>query len=277
LELVKRRVIQALTALLYNADIANFRTATVSKSPLKSGCVPGLNCYSCPGAVASCPLGALQNALAEGRPPLLAAGFLLLFAVTLGRTVCGFLCPFGFLQELLHKIPSRKLPKTEFTRRLGLLKYAFLVILAAGLPFAAFIARGYGAPFFCEFVCPAGTLEAGVPLVIADSAVRGAAGALFIWKLAILASALTLSVFCFRPFCRFICPLGALYGLFNRYAVFGLKLDEAACLHCGKCVKKCKMDTRAVNDRECIRCGKCAGECPAKALNSAFSLEKSRI
>jgi polyferredoxin len=258
-------VIQTLTALLYNADILNFKTGAVSKSPLKSGCVPGLNCYSCPGAVASCPLGALQTALAEGRPPLLAAGFLTLFAVLLGRTVCGFLCPIGFLQELLHKIPSRKLPKTALTRRLSLLKYAILVILAAGLPLAAFLARGYGAPFFCEFVCPAGTLEAGLPLVIADSSIRGAAGYLFLWKTALLAAILALSVFCFRPFCRFLCPLGALYGLFNRYALFTLKQGGAACLNCGKCVKNCGMDTLAVNDRECIRCGKCTAACPANA------------
>jgi hypothetical protein len=113
--LVKRRVIQTLSLLLYNADAGNFRTGAVSKSPLKNVCVPGLNCYSCPGAVASCPLGALQTALAEGRLPFLAAGLILLSGLTLGRTVCGFLCPFGLLQELLYRIPSPKLPKSAGT------------------------------------------------------------------------------------------------------------------------------------------------------------------
>lgn len=271
--MLKRRLVQTLSLLLYNADIANFKTGAVSKSPLKNACVPGLNCYSCPGAVASCPLGALQNAIAGGRPPFLIAGILLLFAVTLGRTVCGFICPFGLVQELLYKIPSRKLPKSAFTRRLTLLKYGLLAVLVIALPLAAFLAQGYGAPFFCEFVCPAGTLEAGIPLVLADPALRGPAGSLFLWKLGVLAAIIVLSVFCFRVFCRFLCPLGAFYGLFNRWAVFGLKVREAACTHCGKCVKKCKMDILTVNDRECVHCGKCIGECPGRALGRSFFKE----
>ncbi|MDR3355772.1 MAG: 4Fe-4S binding protein [Spirochaetaceae bacterium] len=262
--MLKRRLVQTLSLLLYNADLAKFKTGAVSKSPLKNGCVPGLNCYSCPGALSSCPLGALQNALAEGRPPLLVAGILLLFAVTLGRTVCGFLCPFGLLQELLYKIPSRKLPKSPFTRSLTLVKYALLAVLVTGLPLAVFFARGYGAPFFCEFVCPAGTLEAGVPLVMAVPALRDAAGGLFLWKLCLLVLILVLSVFCFRVFCRFLCPLGAFYGLFNRLAVLGPRIREAACTRCGSCARKCGMDTLRFNDRECVRCGKCLGECPAR-------------
>jgi polyferredoxin len=270
-------LIQTVSLLLYNADVVNFKTGSVSKSPLKNGCVPGLNCYSCPGALASCPLGALQNALAGGSLPFLALGILLLFAVTLGRTVCGFLCPFGLVQELLYKIPSRKLQKSAFTRRLTLLKYGFLIILVAGLPLAAFLVQGYGAPFFCQLVCPAGTLEAGIPLLLADPSLRGAAGWLFLWKLLILTALVVLSVFCFRVFCRFLCPLGAFYGLFNRWAVLGLHFSEAACTHCGKCVKKCRMDTLAVNDRECIHCGKCIGECPGHALRHSFFREKKKI
>lgn len=264
--MLKRRIIQTLSLLLYNADMAKFKTGSISKSQLKSVCVPGLNCYSCPGAIASCPLGALQSALAEGRVPFLVGGIILLFAVMFGRTVCGFLCPFGLIQELLYKIPSPKLPKNEITRRLTLLKYGFLAVLVIGLPLAAFVSQGYGAPFFCEFVCPAGTLEAGLPLVLANEGIRGAAGALFIWKLGVLAVIAALSVFCFRAFCRFVCPLGALYGLFNKYAVFGLHFNAASCIHCEKCIKKCKMDTKVVNDRECIRCGQCVNDCPSRAL-----------
>ena len=154
-----------MAMLLYNADIRNFKTGSISRSPLKNGCVPGLNCYSCPGAIASCPLGALQNALAEGRFPFFVTGLLLLFGITLGRAVCGFLCPFGLIQELLYKIPSPKAPKNTLTRKLALFKYGILALLVIGLPLAYFFIEGYGAPFFCEFVCPAGTLEAGVPLV----------------------------------------------------------------------------------------------------------------
>jgi polyferredoxin len=252
-----------MAMLLYNADIRNFTTGSISKSPLKNVCVPGLNCYSCPGAVASCPLGALQNALAEGRFPFFVTGLLLLFGITLGRAVCGFLCPFGLIQELVYKIPSPKLRKSALTRKLALGKYAFLALLVIGLPLVYFFVKSYGAPFFCEVVCPAGTLEAGLPLGVLHLSLREIIGGLFFWKLSLLTGIVILSVFLFRFFCRFICPLGAIYGLFNRYALFGIQIDANACTRCGRCAKKCKMDTRIVNDAECIRCGECLQECPA--------------
>jgi polyferredoxin len=242
----------------------------VSRSPLKRVCVPGLNCYSCPGAIASCPLGALQNSLAAGRFPFYVVGFLLLFGITLGRWVCGFLCPFGLIQELLYRIPSPKSRKSTLTRRLSLLKYGFLALPVIALPLGAFFVYGIGEPFFCKFLCPAGTLEAGVPLVLLNTAFRGLAGGLFFLKLTLLAALVALSVFIFRPFCRFFCPLGALYGLFNRYAIWGIHRDRGKCTNCGTCAKSCRMDTRIANDRECIRCGTCIRVCPAQALSTAF-------
>ena len=58
-----RRLVQLYTALLYNANLKGFIDGHIYSGPLKSTCVPGFNCYSCPGAIASCPLGSLQNAL----------------------------------------------------------------------------------------------------------------------------------------------------------------------------------------------------------------------
>jgi polyferredoxin len=257
-----------LSLLICNADLRGFvqnsGRGTVSRSPFKRFCVPGLNCYSCPGAAASCPLGALQNSLAQGRFPLYAGGLLLIFGVTLGRGVCGFLCPFGLIQELLYKLPSPKLPKNSLTRKLSLLKYGILPVLA--LPLGAFLVYGYGEPFFCKFLCPAGTLEAGLPLVLFNAAIRELIGGLFFLKLTLLIVLILAAVFIFRPFCRFICPLGAIYGFFNRRALFGMKIREEDCTHCGACAAACNMDTRRALDRECIRCGECAGSCPARAL-----------
>jgi polyferredoxin len=258
-------VSQILSAFLCNAEISNFKTGSISKGPLKNICVPGLNCYSCPAAIASCPLGALQNALGTGNFPFFAAGLILLSAITLGRTVCSFLCPFGLVQELLYKIPSPKLPKSALTRKLTMLKYLILAVPVIGLPLGLVLADGYGAPSFCKFICPAGTLEAGLPLVIVNESLRGSIGPLFFWKLSVLLCVAALSVFLFRPFCRFICPLGALYGFFNKYALFGSRLGSADCTHCGKCAEICKMDTSAVNDCECIRCGDCKSVCPSQA------------
>ncbi|MDR3147987.1 MAG: 4Fe-4S binding protein [Treponema sp.] len=263
-----RRRVQILTLLICNADLRAFARGGVSRSPLKRVCVPGLNCYSCPGAIASCPLGALQNGLAGSGFPLYIVGLLLLFGVTLGRLVCGFLCPFGLIQELLYRIPSPKLRKNALTRRLTLLKYLFLVILVAGIPGIALV-YGYGIPLFCKFICPAGTLEAGIPLTLANSALREGIGGLFYWKLALLTILILLAVPVFRVFCRFLCPLGALYGLFNRYALWGIRRDRTACTHCGACAELCRMDTRIANDRECIRCGNCVRACPVRALSNA--------
>jgi polyferredoxin len=266
----KRTLIQCLAMLICNADLPQFKTGSLSKSPLKNTCVPGLNCYSCPGAIASCPLGALQNALAEGRVPFLVMGLLLLFGIVLGRGVCGFLCPFGFIQELLYKIPSPKIRKNALTKKLSWFKYGVLAVLVIGLPLAFFFIEGYGAPFFCELLCPAGTLEAGIPLVLLNDALRERIGSLFFWKLSILIVIVVLSVCLFRFFCRFLCPLGALYGLFNRYALLGIRIDAGTCTHCGTCAKHCKMDTTITNDRECIRCGACIHKCPKQALSHTF-------
>jgi polyferredoxin len=161
------------------------------------------------------------------------------------------------------------LRKNVLTRRLTLLKYLFLIVIAAGIPLLSLV-YGYGIPLFCKWICPAGTLEAGVPLVLANSALRAGVGALFYWKLALLAALILAAVPVFRVFCRFFCPLGAFYGLFNRYALWGIRRDRGLCAGCGTCVKKCGMDTRSVGDRECILCGDCVRACPARALSGAF-------
>ena len=103
----KRKVIQIISTFLYNPNIFNFFEGKIYKGNAKSVCVPGLNCYSCPGAIGSCPLGSLQNSIANPllKFPFYILGLLLLFGILLGRTICGFLCPFGLIQELLYKIP----------------------------------------------------------------------------------------------------------------------------------------------------------------------------
>jgi polyferredoxin len=74
------------------------------------------------------------------------------------------------------------------------------------------------------------------------------------------------SIFMFRPFCRFFCPLGAIYSFFNKSAIFGIKVDSTKCTHCNACVNFCKMDTLEINDRECIRCGECKSQCHFNAI-----------
>lgn len=263
----KRFGIQALAALLHNANLKGFFTGKIYQGPLKSVCVPGLNCYSCPGAVGACPIGSLQSFLSglRIRIPYYIVGLLLFFGAVLGRAVCGFLCPCGFLQELLNKIPG--VPKRDhfrLDRPLRRLKYAVLVLLVVVLPLLYPLT-----PFFCKYLCPSGTL-AGILLAARDSMVRAQLGGIFLWKFFVLLWVAAACLVIYRPFCKYLCPLGAIYGLFNRFALYRTHLDTDKCIHCGACAKACRMcvdPSKTPNSAECIRCGDCARVCPADALH----------
>lgn len=265
-----RRLIQLYSALLYNAHLKGFAEGQIYTGPLKNVCVPGLNCYSCPGAVGACPLGSLQNAVAASadRPAFYVVGLLLLFGLLLGRVICGFLCPFGLLQELLHKIPTRKVKKSPLTRKLSWAKYGILLVFALAIP-AWFALRKLPLPGFCKFICPAGTLEGAVMLLLhpANDTLRAMTGGLFWWKFSLMLLILTACVFVFRAFCRFLCPLGALYSLLSRLALLGVKVDGERCVDCGACLRVCPMDIRSVGDRECVHCGTCIDVCPTRAIS----------
>lgn len=265
-----RRLVQLYAALLYNANLKGFITGHIYSGPLKAACVPGFNCYSCPGAVASCPLGALQNALSAAghTAPWYILGILSLFGVMLGRTICGWICPLGLIQELLHRIPTPKIRKSRITRALSYLKYVFLAVFAAALPLWFGIREGLAVPAFCKYICPAGTLEGAVGYLQhpANSTSFWQLGALFTNKWVIMTVIGLLCIFCYRTFCRFICPLGAIYGFFNRFALTGMRVNPDRCSGCGRCVMKCPMDVKRVGDHECISCGKCMDACAQGAI-----------
>ena len=266
-----RRLVQLYAALLYNANLKGFIDGHIYSGPLKSVCVPGFNCYSCPGAVASCPLGSLQNALnaAGHTAPWYMLGILALFGVILGRTICGWICPLGLIQELLHLIPVPKIKKSKVTRNLSYLKYVFLVVFAIAIPIWYGINKGIPFPGFCKYICPAGTLEGAVGLLQneANSTSFYQLKILFTRKWVIMLGIGLLCAFCYRSFCRFICPLGAIYGFFNRFSITGVKVDTDRCNGCGLCVRKCQMDVKHVGDHECISCGKCIDSCAQGAIS----------
>ena len=266
-----RRLIQLYSALLHNAHLKGFIDGEIYRGKAKYACAPGFNCYSCPGAVGACPLGAIQNALASSghRAGWYVLGIVLLFGVVLGRTVCGWLCPLGLIQELLHKIPTYKLRKSRITRALSWLKYVILAIFVVAIPLWYGLKHDIPVPGFCKYICPAGTLEGAVGLLANpnNAGLFGMLGILFTRKLAIMLIIGLACVFCYRSFCRFLCPLGAIYGLFNRFCLVGVRVDEKRCNSCGACVRSCGMDVRHVGDRECIHCAKCMDSCARKAIS----------
>jgi len=272
-----QRRVQLLAAAVVNGYAIGFAKGKIFTGGTKAVCVPVLNCYSCPGALGACPIGSLQAVLggSSRRFPFYVLGLLMLFGVVLGRLICGLLCPFGLVQDLLCKIPAPKLrvPK-KIDKPLRWLKYAVLLVLVVLLPAFAVTDTGVAPPYFCKYLCPAGTLEGGVPLLLANPSLRSLMGALFSWKALVLVVILAACVFIPRAFCRYLCPLGAFYSLFNRFSFYQIKLDKSKCTGCKKCEHACPMAvevTKGCGGPECIRCGKCRDACPAGAITSGFA------
>lgn len=264
--------VQILAAAISNGYITGFLKGSIYQGNLKNLCVPGLNCYSCPGALASCPIGALQAVI--GSPgkniSFYVIGFLMMAGALAGRFVCGWICPFGLIQELLYKIPFfRKRKCLPGHQLLKYMKYAILVIFVIALPLLLVDLIGQGSPWFCKLICPAGTLEGGWTLALMDERLQEAVGWLFTWKSFLLCLILFLSILCYRPFCKYLCPLGAVYGLFNPISFCRLTLIKELCVGCGTCASCCPMGVHPCetpSSPECIRCGICTRTCPQGAL-----------
>ena len=189
-----RTLVQTLVALGTNAYLLfPFGGSVIYQGPLKAVCHPGLNCYSCPGALLSCPVGAIQNFLASirfytpGTIPHVGAivvAYLGFIGTLVGRLPCGWLCPFGFIQDLMHKIPARKFSVWEPLRWV---KYAVLLVLVIILPlWLVDASTGLGHPWFCKLLCPAGTLEGALPMIFLKPSLWATLGFFFWNKLTIL-------------------------------------------------------------------------------------------
>ncbi len=275
--LKKRSTIQLFAAFLSNIHLPNFLKGVLYNGKIKQICVPGLNCYSCPAATGSCPIGSFQAVVGSSKFNFsyYITGILIFFGVMLGRFICGFLCPFGWFQDLLHKIPSKKF-STKKLAALRYIKYGVLGIAVIALPILLTNNAGVASPYFCKYICPQGILEGGIPLSIVDSNIRAALGTLFTWKFGILAVIIALCVVFYRPFCKWLCPLGAFYALFNRFSLFSYNVDQGKCVSCGKCSRTCKMDvdiTKNCAHMECIRCGECIKACPTRAITTYWGFK----
>ncbi len=301
----KRYVCQFIITIITNSYIVGFFTGKIYNGKSKYVCVPGLNCYSCPGALGSCPIGAYQ-AVVGGRShdiSLYVAGMLAFFGVVFARFVCGFLCPFGFFQDLLYKIPLLRLREEDKARLIRIpkaidapmryLKYLMLLIPVILLPVIAVNQFGLGSPYFCTWICPVGSLQGGIPLVSQNESLQQAIGFLFNWKMALLGLITIASILLYRPFCKYLCPLGAFYAIFNGLSFYKMEVDSHTCTRCGKCKSACHMQIDPIkkirkadkvegkkticgkvniSSPECVRCGDCKKACPAGSISSGFKV-----
>ena len=134
-----RLIVQVGFTALTNGYVLGFIKGKIYKGPTKALCVPGLNCYSCPGALGACPIGSLQAVLGSRnyRFSFYIIGFLIFIGSLIGRFVCGWLCPFGLIQDLLYKIPffrNRKRKNLPGHKWLVWLKYVILVVFVILMP-----------------------------------------------------------------------------------------------------------------------------------------------
>lgn len=278
----KRNMIQALGMLTINGNLPGFLKGQIYRGPMKKVCMPVLNCYSCPGAFVGCPIGSIQATIGSSKFnfAFYVVGLLSLAAIAAGRLFCGYICPFGLFQDLMDKIPLPKFKVPKIVNEiLKYLKYLILAFFVFILPFALQDKYGISNPYFCKYICPSGVLFAALPLMSLNKVLASSVGALFGLKFTILAIIAILSTMVYRPFCRYLCPLGAFLGIFNPISLYRLKINDK-CIKCRKCERTCKLDIptyKKPNSPECIRCGECIKACPVKAINSSFLFTEKPI
>ncbi len=248
-----------------------FLLAWLEPLPLQwhSICGPVFHCYSCPLATFGCPIGILANYSALHVVPLLALGTLLMVGAVFGSLVCGWACPFGLLQDLLGRVP---LPKFRLPGFLGWTRFAVLLALVLALPYF----YGDNRWFFICRLCPAGAVEAAVPVNVQQSIATHAIVWLTSTKAAILIVFLIASILMWRPWCTLFCPLGAVFSVCNYISLMFLRFQPARCNDCELCRDLCKYRgpaERRGSDLRCIRCLECVN-CRALSVGTVFQKKK---
>lgn len=268
-----RQLLQLASTVLSNSYIGVFFTKTISAGPLKGICVPFLNCYACPSAAFSCPIGTLQHFMAIRAIPYYLLSFIAIVGLTIGRMACGWVCPFGFFQDIMYKI---KTPKVKLNYYLKYLKYVILLILVLILPYHS------GEMWFSK-LCPAGTLFAGIPWALwnpvnpqtGQQVLPDGIGLPFLGALVILIGFVLWFVISKRPFCRAVCPMGAMLALFNKFSMIRIEVS-GKCDRCNECQNLCPMDLDVpveYDSEECIRCLECT-KCQHVRITTLFRMNE---
>ena len=227
-----------------------FNPAAAALSRTRYVCAPILNCHNCPAALMACPVGAMAQASSIHVFPFVVVGVLLIAAVLAGRFLCGWVCPVGFVQELVYK---NHLPKYSIPKPIRYVKFFVLGLLVIAFPYALGQASYGTAAYVCTY-CPASTMFWGLPRVLLGFD-WPSTGALIVFGLVLVAM-----LFTFRPICSVLCPIGAIYSLANKISLFSIKVDREKCTECQKCVRACPSGMGPLDnprDGECFYCLEC--------------------
>lgn len=197
-------------------------------------------------------------------------GLAIMSTIVFGPIICGFICPFGAIQDLLSRI-GKKIFKRKYNtfipkkidEKLKYLRYVVLLLTVILTATSSII-----------------LLEAINPYHAYLSLFNRKFSALGIIGFIILAIIIVLSLFVQRPWCRYLCPYGAFLGLFNKIKVFRVFRNKGTCINCKKCTRECPMgidvhENDAVRKLSCISCMECVGDkvCPKDNTISFTSKE----
>lgn len=254
--------------------------------PLRRSCLgtfPFLNCQACEMASGACPIGFFQNLLATSILPVHLIGSMLLFGLVLGKSICGWLCPFGFISDIIDRF---SLKRWKIPRGLSNLRYWVLaLVVIAPLAFASAGITGHN--FFCSTICASGKIYGIWPYWLTTASpsffpagnwLSGTMGdkAEILFHIALtLLLVLAMVMVSGRIFCRVLCPLGGLWGLFNGVSLVGIEHRRSVCSGCGACESACPMGVSREFDgfadrTSCMSCGKCIPVCRSGARRFRF-------
>lgn len=291
-----RKIVQFCCFLLFNAVFFGLGPWPILLPVLQSSGTPQ-------NAVGDA-FAVFQSMLYQLVFPWLPIAAFLVTAALVGRSLCGWVCPFGFIQDLLgyvkkkHTEVSPRTHRTMIYAKHAVLGITLFVSVTLALSLAADAGESYKkalgvfgeAPF--NVLSPADTLFAVLPKMILGLrymmlektaweiiASVSFLSALFWVRFAILVGVIVLAVYVPRGWCRYLCPHGAALALLNRFSFLGLKRDLVRCTkaECRECVKACPMKVPILelpwekfSDPECIYCLKCVDVCPTKAIKPKF-------
>jgi len=250
----KRRLTQIVALIISNLGLIPI---------LRTGFVcPFLYCHGCPFAAFGCPIGVIQNFITYGQIPLLTIGSLGVYGMILGRAFCGWACPFGTLHDMLSPTNRRKEVRTK---NCWYVKYAVLFLT---LVLAWFTLH----TIFCQY-CPSGSLFGAIPYRLREYFLFNRLsefGQPFYIHMFTLALTIVLALLISRFWCRYLCPMGAIAGVFNKVSIVNIRLDEKRCKKCNACLGACGMGITKLEDigssTDCTLCGRCVEACLEKAL-----------